>query len=63
MLAAWMPSRLDPRADAAVLLLGLKEMAQPPFRLVEDVRDSVCVLGDCELSVAEIAGLHQIDGT
>ena len=57
-----MPHALDPRAHAAVLLLAGEQVAQAPFRLVEDVGDAVRVLGDRELAVAEVPRTHQVDG-
>ena len=58
LAGARMARRLDPGADAAVLPLDGEEMPKPPLRLVEDVGDAVRVLGDRELSVAEVSGAH-----
>ena len=57
MFAAGMPRRLDPRADAAVLLLRGKKVLYTPHRLVEDVGDSVSRLWNAELPVGEISRL------
>ena len=55
------PRALHPRPHPAVLLLPLEQVAQPPLRLVQDVRDAVRPLRDPQLVVREIPRPHQVD--